>query len=130
MIPKPTSAMDAVFKVLPKITKNIGSFSYRTPTQIVGSADLTFIVEKKTNKNEIIEAFREFQKVQKYPILKISNSPLVSMDYVGEEYSAIIDTRWLDIIDTNLIKIVLWYDNEYGYCCNVMNQIRYISSLR
>ena len=111
---------------MPKITKNIGSFSYEHPSDS-GSA-IAFIVEK-TNKNEIIEAFREFQ-VQKYPILKISNSPLVSMDYVGEEYSAIIDTRWLDIIDTNLIKIVLWYDNEYGYCCNVMNQIRYISSLR
>ena len=60
-------------------------------------------------------------------ILKITNSPLVSMDYIGEEYSAIVDTRWLDIINSELIKIVLWYDNEYGYCCNVLNQVKYIS---
>ena len=129
MIPKPTSAMEAVFKVLPSITKNIGSFSYRTPTQIIGSADLSFLVEKSTNKREIIEAFLEFQSSQKYPIIKITSEPLVSMDYIGEKFSAIFDTRWLDVINSELIKIVLWYDNEYGYCCNVINQIKYIYSL-
>ena len=129
MIPKPTSAMEAVFKVLPSLTKNIGSFSYRTPTQIIGSADISFLVENSTNKKEIINAFRNFQKSQKYPIIKITNKPLVSMDYIGEEYSAIFDTRWLDVINSELIKIVLWYDNEYGYCCNVINQLKYIYSL-
>ena len=128
MIPKPTSAMDAVFKVLPKITRDIGSFSYRTPTQIIGSADISFLVENKTNKQKIINAFKNFEKKQKYPIFKISNSPLVSTDYIGEKYSAIIDTRWLDIINSELIKLVLWYDNEYGYCFNVINQIKYIAS--
>ena len=103
--------------------------SYRTPTQIIGSADLSFLVEKSTNKQEIIEAFIEFQNSQKYPIIKISNDPLVSMDYIGEEYSAIVDTRWLDVINSELVKIVLWYDNEYGYCSNVINQIKYINSL-
>ena len=129
MIPKPTSAMDAVFKVLPKVTRDIGSFSYRTPTQIIGSADLSYVVKKKTNKLDIIKAFTDFQNSQKFPILKISQSPLVSMDYIGEEYSAIVDTRWLDVINSELVKIVLWYDNEYGYCCNVINQIKYINSL-
>ena len=129
MIPKPTSAIEAVFKVLPSITKNIGSFSYRTPTQIIGSADISFLVEKSTNRQEIIEAFIEFQNSQKYPIIKITNDPLVSIDYIGEEFSAILDTRWLDVVNSELIKIVLWYDNEYGYCCNVINQIKYIYSL-
>ena len=129
MIPKPTSAMEAVFKVLPSLTKNIGSFSYRTPTQIIGSADLSFLVEKSTYKEEIIEAFTEFQNTQKYPIFKLTDEPLVSMDYVCEKYSAIVDTRWLDVVNHELIKIVLWYDNEYGYCCNVINQIKYIHNL-
>ena len=128
MIPKPTSAMEAVFKVLPTITKNIGSFSYRTPTQIIGSADLTFYVEELTNKKLLLEAFENFQKSQEYPILKLTNEPLVSMDYIGQQFSAIVDTRWLDVINSELIKIVLWYDNEYGYCSNVINQIKYISS--
>ena len=129
MIPKPTSAMDAVFKVIPNITKNIGSFSYRTPTQIIGSADLSYLVEKPTNKEEIIKAFKAYQRSQAYQILKITNSPLVSMDYIGEKYSAIVDTRWLDTINSELVKIVLWYDNEYGYCNNVINQLKYIYSL-
>ena len=64
-----------------------------------------------------------------HPILKITNKPLVSMDYIGEKYSAIIDTRWINIINSELIKIVLWYDNEFGYCCNVINQIKYIDSI-
>ena len=72
-------------------------------------------------KEELIDAFMGFQKSQNYPIIKLSNTPLVSMDYIGEKYSAIVDTRWLDIINSELIKIVLWYDNEYGYSCNVIN---------
>ena len=126
MIPKPTSAMDAVFEVLPYISRDIGSFSYRTPTQIIGSADLTLTVEKNSSKKEIIKALQDFQNLQKYNILKIDNSPLVSMDYIGEDYSAVVDTRWLDVINDKLIKIVLWYDNEYGYCCNVINQVKYL----
>ena len=128
MIPKPTSAIDAVFKVLPKLTTDIGSFSYRTPTQIIGSADMSFLVQKGCTKEEIIKIFEDFQNSQEYPILKLTKSPLVSMDYIGEKYSAIIDTRWLDVINSELIKIVLWYDNEYGYCCNVINQVKYVSS--
>ena len=129
MIPKPTSAMEAVFKVLPNISRNIGSFSYRTPTQIIGSADISFVVERETNKKEIIQAFEDYQSMQNYPILKLSNSPLVSMDYIGEKFSAVVDTRWIDTINSELIKIVLWYDNEYGYCCNVVNQLKYLHSL-
>ena len=129
MIPKPTSAMDAVFKVIPNLTKNIGSFSYRTPTQIIGSADISFFVERKTNKEEVIKSLENFQSIQTYPILKLTNKPLVSVDYIGEEFSAIVDTRWIDTINSELIKIVLWYDNEYGYSRNVINQIKYIHSL-
>ena len=129
MIPKPTSAMDAVFKVLPSLTRDIGSFSYRTPTQIIGSADLSFFVEKSTNTKDIVKALKAYKNSQNYPILKISDSPLVSMDYIGEEYSAVVDTRWIDVIKSKLIKIVLWYDNEYGYCRNVINQVKYINSL-
>ena len=129
MIPKPTSAMDAVFKVIPDLNhKNIGSFSYRTPTQIVGSADITYIVEKKINKNELLEYFLKFEKEQKFPILKISDEPLVSMDYIKEESSAILDKRWLDVIDNELIKIILWYDNEFGYSSNVIKQLKFINS--
>ena len=129
MIPKPTTAMDAVFKVIPNLDSNkIGSFSYRTPTQIVGYADITYFVEKKINKEELMDIFIRFERGQKFPILKISDEPLVSMDYIREEFSSILDTRWLDIIDNELIKIILWYDNEFGYSSNVIKQLKFIFS--
>ena len=71
LIPKPTTAVDAVLKVIPKLKKEkIGSFSYRTPTQIVGSADLTFFVEKQVTFSEISNIFKDFEKNQKFPVLK------------------------------------------------------------
>lgn len=128
MIPKPTSAMEAVFKVISNLNSNqIGSFSYRTPTQLVGSADITYFVDKNVSKSAFLESLNEFESKQKYPIIKLSDEPLVSSDYMGEEFSCILDKRWLDVIDNQLIKIVLWYDNEYGYCSNVIRQIKYIS---
>ncbi|ABX09217.1 type I glyceraldehyde-3-phosphate dehydrogenase [Prochlorococcus marinus] len=129
MIPKPTSAMDAVFKVIPSLSsKSIGSLSYRTPTQIIGSADITYIVNSKVSKDNLIKLFKCYEENQSNPIIKMSNEPLVSLDYIGEDYSAIIDTRWLDVIGENLIKVVLWYDNEYGYSCKVMCQVKHIAS--
>ncbi len=129
LIPKPTSAMDAVFKVLPQLNSSkIGSFSYRTPTQIVGSADITYYLEKKVSKSTLLDIFYEYEESQKYPILKITDEPLISNDYIGEKYSAILDLRWLEVIDNKLIKLVLWYDNELGYSYNVMNQLKFIYS--
>lgn len=129
LIPKPTSAMDAVFKVLPQLNSSkIGSFSYRTPTQIVGSADITYYLEKKVSKSTLLDIFYEYEESQKYPILKITDEPLISNDYIGEKYSAILDLRWFEVIDNKLIKLVLWYDNELGYSYNVMNQLKFIYS--
>lgn len=122
MIPKPTSAMDEVYRVL-KIP-NIGSMSYRTPLQIVGSADITYYVNDKVTKDNLLKLLLEYEKNQTYKIIKNSSEPLVSTDYIGEEYSCINDLRWLNVIGDNLIKLVLWYDNEYGYSCNVMRQLK------
>ena len=127
MIPKPPSAMDAVFKVLPNLNRSkIGSFSYRTPTEIIASADITYFVEEDSTKTSILNLLKNYINCQKYPVIKITDQPLVSLDYVGEEYSAIIDTRWIDIIDKKLVKLVLWYDNEFGYASNLIRQIKYI----
>ena len=130
LIPKPTTAVDAVCKVIPNLNKEkIGSFSYRTPTQIVGSADLTFFVAKKITFNDILNLFKEFERNQKYPVLKMSKEPLVSLDFVGETFSCVLDERWLNIVDKNLIKCVLWYDNEFGYASNIIRQIKLIHTM-
>lgn len=128
MIPKPTSAMEAVFRVIPTLNSEmIGSFSYRTPTDIIASADITYLLEKELNKEDVVNLLKEFEESQNFPIFNISDEPLVSQDYIGEEYSAIIDSRWINVINKRLLKIVLWYDNEFGYASNVIRQIKYIA---
>lgn len=132
LIPKPTSAMDAVFKVMPSYDLNdrIGSFSYRTPTAIVGSADITLNLSSKVKREDVEEALNQYVKDQEYDILIMSEEPLVSLDFVNNPYSAILDTRWLDIVRDEVLKMVLWYDNESGYARRVVDQIKFVESFK
>ena len=128
LIPKPTSALKAVIKVIPELDINsFNAISFRTPTEIVGSADITFITKRETSTDEILNLLEIFQQKQEFPIIKLCNQPLVSKDYIKENHSLVVDTRWLSVVNKNLIKFVLWYDNEYGYSCNVLRQLKYIN---
>lgn len=129
MIPKPTSAINATCKVLKeeKITEEmIGSFSYRTPTAIVGSADITLKLKKEVTVKELTALFEEFERHQELSIIHNNWEPLVSLDFKKAEYSAVIDHRWTDIIHGSLLKLVLWYDNEWGYASKVLDQVKFI----
>lgn len=129
MIPKPTSAIEATCKVLDKeiITEELlGSFSYRTPTAIVGSADLTLKLKKDVNVKEVISVFEELERGQTLKIIHNNWEPLVSLDFKKSEYSAIIDHRWTDLINGSLLKLVLWYDNEWGYAARVLDQVKFV----
>ncbi|MDC2993763.1 aldehyde dehydrogenase [bacterium] len=128
IIPKPTSAMEAVFKVLPNLDpKKIGSFSYRMPTSIIASADMTFCVDKNATQQNLFDAFAEYKDRQEFPVIKLDNSPLTSVDYISEDYSCVIDFRWLNAIANKVVKVVLWYDNEYGYSSNLVRQLLYVA---
>ncbi len=128
MIPKPTSAIEETCRVVNGITTDIiGSFSYRTPVAIVGSADITLILRQSTTAKEVIKMFEELERKQKWDIFHNNMKPLVSLDFKGSEFSAIIDHRWTDIINGNMLKLVLWYDNEWGYSARVVDQIAYIT---
>ena len=128
MIPKPTSAIEATCRVADGLTEQmIGSFSYRTPTAIVGSADITLNLKTKTDKSAVIAIFEEIEKVQSIKVIHNNIDPLVSLDFLQSEYSAIVDHRWTDVINGNLLKIVLWYDNEWGYSSRVVDQVHYVS---
>ena len=130
IIPKPTSAMDAVFKVLPQLdSSKIGSFSYRLPVSIVASADITYTVAKNVSSGLILEALQCFQSTQCFPIIKLDNEPLTSLDYISESHSCVVDTRWLNVVGSNTLKLVLWYDNEFGYANNVVRQLIYVDSV-
>ncbi len=132
LIPKPTTAISASCKVLgaEKISEEmIGSFSFRTPTPIVGSADITLQVKKDISAHDVISVFETFAKQQKWHIIQNNLEPLVSLDFKKSDYSAVVDHRWTNVINKRMLKLVLWYDNEWGYSSRVLDQVMFVAVL-
>lgn len=132
MIPKPTSAIAATCTVLESygITQEMfGSFSYRTPTAIVGSADLTFHLNKDTDTKEVLEVFEKLEQEQHWSIVHNNWEPLVSLDFKKADVAAAIDHRWTNVVNGRMLKLVLWYDNEWGYAARVLDQVKLVESL-
>lgn len=129
LIPKSTSAIRALNNVFPNVIDKICSFSYRTPTSLVSSAVLTLLVDRKTTVDEIIELFKAEESKQKYNIIKTTDEPLISLDYIQSSYSAILDTRWIQVNNGNHIELVYWYDNEWGYASRVVDIVGYVGGL-
>ncbi|MCB9094311.1 MAG: aldehyde dehydrogenase [Halobacteriovoraceae bacterium] len=128
LIPKPTSALHASCKVVEGIDESIlGSYSIRTPTHIVGCADLTLTLENKTTKEKIISAFENFASEQKWKIINNNVEPLVSLDFKASEFSANVDHRFTQLVNGDNLKLLLWYDNEWGYASRVVDQVKYVS---
>ena len=129
LIPKPTSAMTATTEVMSRLKEEqIGSFSYRTPTAIVGSANLTLKLKQQIAATDVHEILQNFADSQPWPILNLMNDPLVSLDFVNDNHSAVVDTRWTSVVGGDLLNLVLWYDNEAGYSLRVLDQIKYVFS--
>jgi len=130
LILKPTTAITAADKILPGVKDKMKCYSYRVPTPVVGVADITFNIQSHTDRSELINIFNKYIEEQKWPILYLNNDPLVSVDFIGTDYSAIIDTRWLEVVNQNLIKITAWYDNEWGYSRRVVDLTRFLFGLK
>jgi glyceraldehyde 3-phosphate dehydrogenase len=128
LIPKPTTVVSACERVLPQLKGKLQCFSYRVPTPVVSSADMTLILDKTVSKAEVIRAFEETQaKIDGAAVFRVTDEPLVSVDYEKDPHSAIVDTRWIMPNHGNQLKIVLWYDNEWGYSSRVADSIRLIA---
>lgn len=124
LIPKDTSLVAAMQKVKPGVDKIIDAMSFRTPTAIVSAADGSFYLKNDTTIEEIVECIEQFNI--KYPnVLQYDNKSLVSIDYIANENAAIVDGRWLKILNKRLLKFVLWYDNEWGYAKRTYNIIKF-----
>jgi len=126
IIPKTTSAIDATYKVLESLKGKFLSFSFRVPTMIVGTADASIKLKNSTTAEDIKNLFIEEQKNQKYKTFYNNDKNLISSDFIKSDYSAIVDHRWIMVNNDNYLKIVLWYDNEWGYSCRVVDLINYI----
>ena len=89
-------------------------------------ADITLLLSRKSSIEEINETLMNFQKTQKWEILQLIDDPLVSLDFVKNRHSAVVDKRWTSL-SGDLLKLVLWYDNESGYALRVLDQVRLLN---
>ncbi|MBU3958866.1 MAG: type I glyceraldehyde-3-phosphate dehydrogenase [Candidatus Omnitrophica bacterium] len=128
MIPTTTGAAKAVGLVLPELKGKIDGLAIRVPTPNVSLVDLVCEVEKDTSKEEVNGAFKEAAEGKLQRILEYSDKPLVSKDFNGNPHSSIVDADLTNVIDKRLVKVMSWYDNEWGYSCRVVDLIEYIAN--
>lgn len=126
VLPKPTTTVAATCTVLKHLTGKFHSFSFRVPTATVSCSDVTVMLSKKTSADEIKKLFEDKEKKQKLKIFHNNYEPLVSIDFKGSPYSAIIDQRWTVVNHKNCAKLILWYDNEWGYSCRIVDIVQYL----
>lgn len=126
MIPTTTGAALAVTQVLPELEGKLDGISIRVPTPKVSLIDLTATLEKDVSEDEVKDAFREAAETQLKGILAYSDEPLVSSDFTKDPHSAIVDGPFIKILGNNMVKILAWYDNEWGYSCRVVELAEFI----
>jgi glyceraldehyde 3-phosphate dehydrogenase len=118
LIPKDTTLCRALDDVIPGLSTKVHAISFRTPTSIVSAADGVFYLKNKAHIDEVNHAISIY--CEKYPECLFQDSrSLVSIDYLCNEYAAVIDNRWLYLNHGKMLKFVLWYDNEWGYTSRV-----------
>ena len=126
MIPTTTGAATAVGLVLPKLKGKLDGISIRVPTANVSVVDLVAELEKPATKEEINDLFRAAAAGPMKGILAVVDEPLVSTDFKGNPHSSIVDLPSTALIDGSLVKVLAWYDNEWGYSCRVRDLITMI----
>ena len=116
IVPTTTGAAIATAKVIPSLVGKFDGLSVRVPTAVVSLSDITAVLKRNTTKEEINEVFKRAAADPFYQgILTVTEEPLVSTDFKGNSHSSIVDLELTNVVGGNLVKIVAWYDNEWGY---------------
>jgi glyceraldehyde-3-phosphate dehydrogenase, type I len=116
IVPTSTGAAIAVTKVLPGLRGKFDGISMRVPTPVVSISDVTVLLSRNVTVEEVNSVFIKASKEPFYQgVLTVSDNPLVSRDYIGSSYSGIVDLALTRVVDGNLAKVCIWYDNEWGY---------------
>jgi glyceraldehyde 3-phosphate dehydrogenase len=126
MIPTTTGAAVAVGEVLPELKGRLDGFAMRVPTPNVSVVDLNVLVDKKTSADEVNNAFREAAGGALNGILGVVDEPLVSIDFKGDARSSIVDAPYTKVMEGDFVKVLSWYDNEWGYsnrCVDLLKKI-------
>jgi glyceraldehyde 3-phosphate dehydrogenase len=127
MIPTTTGAAKAVELVIPELKGKFDGISVRVPTPNVSLVDLVVLTEKNAGTEEVNGALKKWADGPMKGILRFCEEPLVSSDFNGESHSSIVDAPFTKTIGQNLVKVLAWYDNEYGYSCRCRDLMKYIA---
>jgi glyceraldehyde 3-phosphate dehydrogenase len=127
MIPTSTGAAKAVALVLPELKGKFDGISVRVPTPNVSLVDVVMEVERETTTEEVNTALKNAANEELRGILAFSEEPLVSVDFRKNDNSSIVDADYTKVIGGNLVKVLSWYDNEWGYSCRVRDLIKFIA---
>jgi glyceraldehyde 3-phosphate dehydrogenase len=128
IIPTTTGAAKALALVIPDLKGKVDGFSLRVPTPTVSVVDFTADIERATKESELNDAFREVAGGSMKGILGVSDEPLVSTDFRGDSRSSIIDAESTMVLDGTFVKVIGWYDNEWGYSCRVADLIAFVAA--
>jgi glyceraldehyde 3-phosphate dehydrogenase len=123
IIPTSTGAAKAVSLVIPELKGKFDGIAMRVPTPTVSVIDFTADVQKAATKDSLVAAFKEAANGKMKGILAVSEEPLVSVDYKGNAHSSIVDAEFTQVIGEKMVKVLAWYDNEWGYsvrCADLM----------
>jgi len=124
MIPTTTGAAVAVGEVLPELKGRLDGFSMRVPTPNVSVVDLNAVLEKQATGEEVNAALREAAEGRLKGILAMSDEPLVSIDFRGNPNSSIVDAPYTKVMEGDFLKVLSWYDNEWGYSSRCVDLLR------
>jgi glyceraldehyde 3-phosphate dehydrogenase len=127
MIPTTTGAAKALKLVIPDLAGKLDGFAMRVPTPNVSVVDLVAFCEKKTTMEEVNRCMEEAANTTMKGILGVEKNELVSMDYRGDSRSSIVDAPLTTVVANNCVKVISWYDNEWGYSCRVRDLIQFIA---
>src|SRR5438270_7243003 len=127
MIPTSTGAAKALHLVIPDLKGKLDGFAMRVPTPNVSVVDLVAFTEKKTTAEEVNAAMKAAESGPMKGILGVTDEELVSMDFRGDSRSSIVDSLMTRVVAGNCVKVISWYDNEWGYSCRVRDLIEFMA---
>ncbi len=128
MIPTSTGAAKAVALVIPDLKGKFDGISVRVPTPNVSLVDVVMNVEKETSTEEVNQVLKDAANEELKGILAFSEEPLVSIDFRGNSNSSIVDAENTKVIGGTMVKVLSWYDNEWGYSCRVRDLVKFIAN--
>jgi glyceraldehyde 3-phosphate dehydrogenase len=124
MIPTSTGAASAVGEVLPELKGRLDGFAMRVPTPNVSVVDLVALVDRKTSAGEVNAALKDSSTGSLKGLLQFSEEELVSIDFKGNPHSSIVDAAYTKVMDGDFVKVLSWYDNEWGYSNRCVDLLR------